>query len=100
MERRMGRTMGHHRKGEDLGSVDRPGPRNARIRRGTKTPPRTRNKGRKSTGGKVIPLSRHRRAGANSGAAMVRRASETAPEARATVGHKRLWMVAAVFVVT
>src|SRR5215217_5610238 len=52
----MGRTMGHHRKGEDRGSVDRPGPRNARIRRGKKTPPHTRNKGRKSSGGKVIPL--------------------------------------------
>ena len=30
--------MGHHRKGEDRGSVDRPGARNARIRRGKKSP--------------------------------------------------------------
>src|SRR5829696_7717125 len=88
----MGRTMGHHRKGEDRGSVDRPGPRNARIRRGKKTPPHTRNKGRKSSGGKVIPLR-----GAKPGA---RRTSSIGPEDRTTVGHRRLWMVAAVFAVT
>jgi cell division protein FtsI (penicillin-binding protein 3) len=84
--------MGHHRKGEDRGSVDRPGPRNARIRRGKKTPPHTRNKGRKSSGGKVIPLR-----GAKPGA---RRTSSIGPEDRTTVGHRRLWMVAAVFAVT
>src|SRR5215211_1186980 len=88
----MGRTMGHHRKGEDRGSVDRPGPRNARIRRGKKTPPHTRNKGRKSSGGKVIPLR-----GAKPGA---HRTSSIGPEDRTTVGHKRLWMVAAVFAMT
>src|SRR5918995_7078187 len=93
-ERRMGTTMGNRRKGEDRGSVERPGPRNARIRRGTKIPPRPRNKGRKSTGGKVIPLARPRRA------ARVRRAPAIAPKATATVGHRRLWMVAAVFAVT
>src|SRR5918993_894196 len=80
----MGKTMGHHRKGEDRGSVDRPGPRNARIRRGKKTPPRTRNKGPKSSGGKVIPLRGQRWA---SGATRARRASSMAPEARTTVGH-------------
>ena len=84
--------MGHHRKGEDRGSVDRPGPRNARIRRGKKTPPHTRNKGRKSSGGKVIPLR-----GAKPGA---RRTSSIGPEDRTTVGHRRLWRVAAVFAVT
>jgi cell division protein FtsI (penicillin-binding protein 3) len=84
--------MGHHRKGEDRGSVDRPGPRNARIRRGKKTPPHTRNKGRKSSGGKVIPLR-----GAKPDA---RRTSSIGPEDRTTVGHRRLWMVAAVFAVT
>jgi cell division protein FtsI (penicillin-binding protein 3) len=84
--------MGHHRKGEDRGSVDRPGPRNARIRRGKKTPPHTRNKGRKSSGGKVIPLR-----GAKPGA---HRTSSIGPEDRTTVGHRRLWMVAAVFAVT
>src|SRR5688572_16699107 len=87
----MGKTMGHHRKGEDRGSVDRPGPRNARIRRGKKTPPRTRNKGPKSSGGNVIPLR---------GATRARRVSSMGPEARTTVGHRRLWMVAAVFAVT
>src|SRR5215218_10444694 len=100
-ERRMGRTMGHHRKGEDRGSVDRPGPRNARIRRGKKPPPRTRNKGRKSSGGKVIPLRAHRRAGgAKRGATRAHRASSIAPEARTTVGQRRLWMVATVLAAT
>ena len=91
--------MGNRRKGEDRGSVDRPGSRNTKIRRGTKTPPRTKNKGRKATGGKVIPLSRQTRAGASRGAKRARPASSTG-EARTTVGHRRLWMVAAVFVVT
>src|SRR5918994_764844 len=99
-ERRMGRTMGHRRKGGNRGSVDRAGPRNERIRRGTKAPPRTTRKGRKSTGGKVIPLSRKRRAGANSDAARVRRASSIDPDGKTTVGHRRLWMVAAVFAVS
>jgi cell division protein FtsI (penicillin-binding protein 3) len=93
--------MGHHRKGEVRGSVDRPGPRNARIRRGKKTPSRTKNKGRKSSGGKVIPLRGQGRAGgAKRGATRARRASSTGPEARTTVGLRRLWMVAAVFAVT
>src|ERR687898_281575 len=97
----MGKTMGHHRKGEDRGSVDRPGPRNAKIRRGKKTPSRTKNKGRKSSGGKVIPLrGQGRSGGAKRGATGARRASSTGPEARTTVGRRRLWMVAAVFVVT
>src|SRR5215216_7765313 len=99
-ERRMGRTMGHHRKGEDRGSVDRPGPRNARIRRGKNSPPRTRNKGRKSSGGKVIPLRGQRRAGGANRANGARRAASNSPDARTTVGHRRLWMVAAVFAVT
>src|SRR5215211_6089366 len=93
--------MGHHRKGEDRGSVDRPGPRNARIRRGKNSTPRTRNKGRKSSGGKVIPLRPQRRSGgSNRGAARGRRASSIGSETRTTVGHRRLWMVAAVFAVT
>src|SRR5215211_8560031 len=96
-KRRMERTMGRHGKGEDRGSVDRPGPRNARIRRGTNPPPRTRKKGRKSSGGKVIPLSRQRRTG---GATRTPRAASTGGQAKRTVGHRRLWMVAAVFAVT
>src|SRR5215204_3428616 len=100
-ERRMGKTMGHHRKGEDRGSVDRPEPRSARFRRGKNPPPRTRNKGRKSSGGKVIPLRGQRRAGgANRATTRARRASSIGPEATTTVGHRRLWMVAAVFAVT
>jgi hypothetical protein len=93
--------MGHHRKGEDRGSVDRPGPRNARIRRGKNTPPRNRNSGRKSSGGKVIPLrGQGRPGGAKRGATRARRPSSIGPEARTAVGHRRLWMVAAVFAVT
>ena len=93
--------MGHHRKGEDRGSVDRPGARNARIRRGKKSPPRNRNSGRKSSGGKVIPLrGQGRPGGAKRGATGTRRPSSIGPEARTAVGHRRLWMVAAVFAVT
>src|SRR3712207_4605075 len=97
----MGRTMGHRRKGEDRGNVDRPEPRNARIRRGTKNPPRIRNKRRKSSADKVTPLSRQRRVGgANRSATRARRASSIDGEAKSTVGYRRLWMVAAVFAVT
>ena len=93
--------MGYHRKGEDRGSVDRPGPRKARIRRGKKAPPLTTNKRRKSSGGKVIPLRPQRRAGgAKRDANGSRRASSPGPKARTAVGHRRLWMVAAVFAVT
>src|SRR5215216_3129572 len=96
----MGRTMGHNRKGENRGNVDRPEPRNAKIRRGKNPPPRSRNKGRKSSGGKVIPLRGQRRAVDANRATKARRASSVGPEAGSTVGHKRLWMVAAVFAVT
>src|SRR5215212_1067406 len=96
----MGRTMGHNRKGENRGNVDRPEPRNAKIRRGKNPPPRSRNKGRKSSGGKVIPLRGKRRAVDANRATRAPRASSVDPEARSTVGHKRLWMVAAVFAVT
>src|SRR5919107_131193 len=96
----MGQKMGHYKKGEDRESVDRPGPRNARIRRGTNPPPHTKNKGRKSSGGKVISLSNQRRAGVNSGATRVPSAPSIPGEARPTLGHRRLWMVAAVFAVT
>jgi cell division protein FtsI (penicillin-binding protein 3) len=92
--------MGNNRKGDDRGSVDRPRPRNASVRRGTKTPPRTNNKGRKATGGKVIPLPRKRRTGgATPGVARTPR-SPTGGKAKTTVGHRRLWMVAAVFAMT
>jgi cell division protein FtsI (penicillin-binding protein 3) len=92
--------MGHNRKGENRGNVDRPEPRNAKIRRGKNPPPRSRNKGRKSSGGKVIPLRGQRRAVDANRATKARRASSVGPEAGSTVGHKRLWMVAAVFAVT
>src|SRR5215211_3953236 len=94
-QRRMGQTMGHQREGDDRGSVDRP-----KVRRGTKSPPRTKIKGRKSTGGKVVPLFGQRRTGgARRGPARKPRSSTTG-EAKTTVGHRRLWMVAAVFAMT
>src|SRR5918997_3812191 len=76
--------MENHRKGDG---------------RGTKNPPRTKKRGRKATGGKVIPLFRQRRTGGTKrGATRTPRPSSGA--ARANVGHRRLWMVAAVFVMT
>src|SRR5829696_3521757 len=93
----MGRTMGHYREGEVRGSVDRQGSRNAKVRRGTKTPPNSRNKGRRSSRGKVILLSEQRR---TRGATRTPRAASTGGQARRTVGHRRLWMVAAVFAMT
>src|SRR5215207_452393 len=92
-KRRMGIKMGHQKEGDDRGSVDRPEPRSANVRRGTKSPPRTKQRGRRSTGGNVIPLSRH-------GARTKPRPSSTSGETKTTVGHRRLWMVAAVFAVT
>jgi cell division protein FtsI (penicillin-binding protein 3) len=89
--------MGHRTKGDDRGSVDRSSSRNAKVRRGTKNPLDTKNKGRRATRGKVIQLSRQRRTG---GPRRTPRASSTGGQAERTVGHKRLWMVAAVFAVT
>ena len=89
--------MGHRTKGDDRGSVDRSSSRNAKVRRGTKNPLDTKNKGRRATPGKVIQLSRQRRTG---GPRRTPRASSTGGQAERTVGHKRLWMVAAVFAVT
>ena len=92
--------MGNHTKGDDRGSVERPSPHNAKVRRGKKSTPRTKTKGRKSTGGKVIPLSRQRRTvGAKGGVARASRPS-TGGKAKSNVGHRRLWMVAAVFAMT
>src|SRR5215211_6420864 len=95
-KRRMGHIMEHHRKGDDRGSVEGPRPRNAKVRRGTRTPG-TKNYGRRASRGKVIPLSRQRRAG---GPTRTPRAPSTGGQAKRTVGHRRLWMVAAVFAVT
>src|SRR5215204_2494148 len=95
-KRRMGQVMGQHRKGDDRGGVDRPRSRNVRVRRGTKTPS-TKNKGRRASRGKVIPLSKQRRSG---GLRRTPRAPSTGGRAKRTVGHRRLWMVAAVFAMT
>lgn len=87
--------MGHKRKGGNRGSVERTR-RNAKIGRGTKTPPRTKTRDRQAARGQVIPLSRQGRTGA---ARRTPRAPSTTGEAKA-VGHRRLWMVAVMFAVT
>src|SRR5215211_1371130 len=96
----MGQTMENHREGNARGSVERLRPGNVGVRRGTQNPPRTKKRGRRATGGKVIPLFRQRRnSGAKRGATRTSRPS-SGGAARANVGHRRLWMVAAVFVMT
>src|SRR5215204_1888874 len=95
-KRRMGHRMGHQRKGGNRGSVDRHRPRNAKTGRGTKNPSRTKTRARQAAGGKVVPISRQRRTVGPTGTPRV---SSSSGEAQ-TVGHRRLWMVAAVFAVT
>jgi cell division protein FtsI (penicillin-binding protein 3) len=91
--------MENHRKGGARGSIERLRPRHTGVRRGTKNPPRIKKRGRKATGGKVIPLfSQRRTGGTKRGATRPSRPSSGA--ARANVGHRRLWMVAAFFVMT
>jgi cell division protein FtsI (penicillin-binding protein 3) len=88
--------MAHNRKEGSSGKADRPGPRNTKRGRGKATPPRTRTRDRKTPGGKVIHLSERRRTND-------RRRTPRVPAASGktrTVGHKRLWTVAAVFLVS
>ena len=86
--------MGHKRKGDNRGSVDRPRAGSAKAGRGTKNPPRAKTRDRQAARGKVIPLSRR-----TGGATRTPRVSSTSGEAQ-TIGHRRLWMVAAVFAVS
>jgi cell division protein FtsI (penicillin-binding protein 3) len=88
--------MAHNRKEGSGGRAGRPGPRKAKRGRGKATPPRTRTRDRQAPGGKVIHLSRRRRKNGGRRTASVSAASGK-PR---TVGHKRLWTVAAVFVVS
>jgi cell division protein FtsI (penicillin-binding protein 3) len=93
--------MAHNRREGSSGRADRPRRHNAR--RGKTTPPRSRARDRQGPGGKVIHLSGRRRTKS-------RRAPSRVParpsDARAvgaggrTVGHRRLWTVAAVFLVS
>ncbi len=92
----MGYTMGHNKKGGISGNVDRPGRRNAKRGRGKVAPPRTKNRDRSTPRGNVIPLAGKRRSGAGKRGPRVSRATG----GTRTVGHKRLWTVAAVFVVS
>jgi cell division protein FtsI (penicillin-binding protein 3) len=86
--------MGHNRKEGSSGRADRPGSRNTKRGRGKATTPRTRTRDRKTPGGNVIHLH-----GRRSDRRRNRRRSATSGQAR-TVGHRRLWTVAAVFVVS
>ena len=93
----MGHRTGENRKGENRGGVDRPRVGSAGRARGTKTPPGARAGGKKAAGARVVPLPR---GGTTRGAGKkTPRAPSTGGEAQ-TVGHRRLRMVAAVFVVT
>src|SRR5215210_5965651 len=92
----MGRAMGHNRKGGSRGNVERSRRRNAKRGRGKATPPRTKTRDEKTPHGKVVPLAGQRRRDRR------RKTSRERPAAgqTRTVGHRRLWTVAAVFVVS
>src|SRR5215210_8465125 len=92
----MGRAMGHNRKGGSRGNVDRSRRRNAKRGRDKVTPPRTKTRDEKTPRGKVVPLAGPRR---RDGRRKTPRVRPTAGPTR-TVGPKRLWTVAAVFVVS
>src|SRR5918995_4053714 len=110
----MGNRMAHNRKEGSSGRADRPRRRNTSRGRGKTTPPRNRTRDRQSPGGKVIHLSGRRRAKErraapreNRGTPRDSRGTPRAPSTsgrmravRRPVGHKRLWTVAAVFLVS
>ena len=88
--------MAHNGKEGSSGRADRPRRRNTKRGRGKATPPRTRPRDRQTPGGKVVHLSGRRHSNN-------RRRTPREPPASGkarTVGHKRLWTVAAVFVVS
>jgi cell division protein FtsI (penicillin-binding protein 3) len=88
--------MAHKRREGSSGRADRPRRRNTSRGRGKTTPPRTRTRDRQGQGGKVIHLSGRRRTNERR---TTPRAPTTSGRAR-TVGHKRLWTVAAVFLMS
>ena len=88
--------MAHKRREGGSGRADRPRRRNTSRGRGKTTPPRTRTRDRQGQGGKVIHLSGRRRTNQRR---KTPRAPITSGRARA-VGHKRLWTVAAVFLMS
>ncbi len=88
--------MGHDRKEGSRGNVDRSRRRNAKRGRGKATPPRTKTPDSRAPGGKVVPLAGRRRRGRGRQTPRVRPAAG----GTRTVGHRRLWTVAAVFVVS
>src|SRR5919112_2273395 len=97
----MGHRMAHNRREGSSGRADRPRRRNAR--RGKTTPPRSRARDRQGPGGKVIHLSGRRRTKNRRAPSRAPTRTTGAPAVGAggrTVGHRRLWTVAAVFLVS
>ena len=95
-KRRMGHTMGHNRKGGSRDSVDRPRRRNTKRWQGY--PPSHKNSGDvRHRAARSYSLAGTEAPGKDETEAP--RVSPAAGKAR-TVGHKRLWTVAAVFVVS
>src|SRR5215212_9565361 len=92
----MGYRMGHNRKEGSSGRADRPRRRNTKRGHGKATSPRTKARARQASGGKVIHLSGRRY---RSDRRRTPRMSPASGKKRA-VGHKRLWTVAAVFIVS
>src|SRR5215207_6895451 len=99
----MGNRMAHNKKEGSSGRADRPRRRNTNRGRGKTTPPRTRTRDRQPPSGKVIHLSGRRRTKERRGTPRESRRTPRAPSTSGnarTVGHKRLWTVAAVFLVS
>jgi cell division protein FtsI (penicillin-binding protein 3) len=92
--------MAHNRKEGSSGRADRPRRRNTNRGRGKTTPPRTRTRDRQGPGGKVIHLSGRRRTKDRRGTPRAPSTSGNVRTVGRTVGHKRLWTVAAVFLVS
>jgi cell division protein FtsI (penicillin-binding protein 3) len=92
----MGHTMRHDKKGGSGGSADRPRRRNTKRGRGKASPPRSKTRDHGISEGKVNPLSERRHGGSRRKTPRVPRAADK----KGAVGHKRLWTVAAVFVVS
>ncbi len=103
----MGNRMAHNKKEGSSGRADQPRRRNKNRGRGKTSTPRNRTPERQIPGGKVIHLSGRRRKKERWGTPRDSRGTPRAPSASGkgrtvgrTVGHIRLWTVAAVFVVS
>src|SRR5215217_3434860 len=103
----MGNRMAHNKREGSSGRADRPRRGNKNRGRGKTSTPRNRTPERQTPGAKVIHLSGRRRKKERRGTPRDSRGTPRAPSASGkgrtvgrTVGHIRLWTVAAVFVVS